>query len=95
MRPGEQRLLLMRIVDASANRAAEGLRTLEDLARMVLDDAELTEQLKGQRHRLTEALRPIPMAERLAARDTAGDVGTGISLASEQRRASIDQIAAA
>ena len=95
MRPGEQRLLLMRIVDASANRAAEGLRTLEDLARMVLDDAELTAQLKGQRHRLTEALRTIPMAERLAARDTAGDVGTGISLASEQRRASIDQIAAA
>ncbi|MFN5467011.1 MAG: hypothetical protein ACK5AM_02715, partial [Pirellulaceae bacterium] len=95
MRPGEQRLLLMRIVDASANRAAEGLRTLEDLARMVLDDAELTAQLKGQRHRLTEALRTIPMAERLAARDTAGDVGTEISLASEQRRASIDQIAAA
>jgi thiamine-phosphate pyrophosphorylase len=95
MRPGEQRLLLMRIVDASANRAAEGLRTLEDLARMVLDDAELTEQLKGQRHQLTAALRSIPTAERLAARDTAGDVGTDISLASERQRQSIDTIAAA
>jgi thiamine-phosphate pyrophosphorylase len=85
----------MRMVDASANRAAEGLRTLEDLARMVLDDAELTEQLKGQRHRLTETLRSIPTAERLAARDTAGDVGTEISLESERRRESIEGIAAA
>ena len=48
---------LARIVDAAANRAAEGLRVVEDYVRFVLDDAHLTSQLKRLRHELAEALR--------------------------------------
>ncbi len=32
-----------RTIDASTNRAAEGLRVLEDVARLLLDDARPTE----------------------------------------------------
>ena len=43
---------LGRILDASANRAREGLRVVEDYVRFVLDDPGLTERLKEVRHRL-------------------------------------------
>ena len=39
-----------RILDASANRAREALRVMEDAARFLLDDRSLTEQLKVLRH---------------------------------------------
>jgi hypothetical protein len=42
----------IRIVDENLNRLSEGLRVLEDLARMILDDASLTQQLKSLRHDL-------------------------------------------
>ena len=43
---------LARILDASANRAREGFRVVEDYARFVLDDPMLTRRLKDCRHRL-------------------------------------------
>src|SRR5437588_1023933 len=45
-----------RIIDASANRAREALRVLEDYARFVRGDAFLSGALKGLRHQLAEAL---------------------------------------
>jgi len=62
---------LQRVLDADGNRAAEGLRVLEEIARFVLDDAALAGQLKQIRHRLRSALPPSA----IAARDSAGDVG--------------------
>src|SRR5436309_1133874 len=47
---------LNRILDASANRAREGLRVVEDYARFALNDPGLTRRLKEVRHRLAEAL---------------------------------------
>ena len=41
-----------RILDASANRAGEGLRTMEEIARFVLDDSQLISEFKNQRHGL-------------------------------------------
>lgn len=76
-----------RILDASANRAGEGLRTLEEVARFRLNDAELTARLKSMRHDLTAALGRLPRASLLAARDTEGDVGTEIQAAAEYQRA--------
>ena len=38
---------LARILDASANRAREGLRVAEDYVRFVLDDPGLTKRLQG------------------------------------------------
>ena len=47
---------VMRILDASANRAAEGVRTLEEYARFVLEDRGLTEEAKAIRHELQSAV---------------------------------------
>lgn len=85
-----------RIIDANANRAREGLRVLEEIARFHLDDAELSGTLKQIRHDLVGEVEKLPIsaAERLNARDTASDVGTEISTASEQERGSVDALAA-
>lgn len=82
----------MRVIDASANRAAEGLRVLEDYVRFVLDDPFLTGELKGVRHELAACLERLPMDARLAARETLADVGTGIKGAQEARRQDFPQL---
>jgi len=79
-------IALLRILDASANRAREGLRVIEDWVRFALDDAPMTEWLKQIRHDLAAALACIPWQERLAARETQADVGTGITTPSEYSR---------
>ncbi len=44
----------LRIIDANLNRIGEGFRVLEDIARLVLDDAGLSQQLKDMRHEMVE-----------------------------------------
>ena len=75
-----------RILDASLNRATEGLRVVEDYVRFVLDDPFLTGQAKSLRHDLAAAGAAISSSDRHAARDTTGDVGTSITTAGEARR---------
>jgi thiamine-phosphate pyrophosphorylase len=77
---------LGRILDASANRAREGLRVVEDYARFVLDDPGLTRRLKEVRHRLAEALRGFDLDLLIGSRETREDVGTHIMTPSEQVR---------
>jgi thiamine-phosphate pyrophosphorylase len=77
---------LGRILDASANRAREGLRVVEDYVRFVLDDPGLTRRLKEVRHRLSEAERGLDASLLLGSRDTREDVGTHIMTATEQVR---------
>ena len=60
---------LARILDASANRAREGLRVIEDYVRFVLDDPGLTRRLKEIRHRLAEAERGLDEQLLLGSRD--------------------------
>ena len=76
----------MRILDASLNRAAEGLRVVEDYVRFVLDDAFLSGQMKGLRHDLADAAGTISSTDRHAARETQRDVGTAISTDAEAAR---------
>lgn len=75
-----------RILDASANRAREGLRVVEDYARFVLDDPGLTRRLKEVRHRLAQALRGFDADLLIGSRETREDVGTHIMTHSEQVR---------
>ncbi len=82
----EQQTALLRILDANGNRAAEGLRVVEDFARFALNDGHLSALSKQLRHELTAALNEIPVAARFAVRDTPGDVGTGITEAAELQR---------
>jgi thiamine-phosphate pyrophosphorylase len=77
-----------RILDASANRAREALRVLEDYARFVHADPFVSARLKNLRHQLAEALEQLPIHLLLQARDTLHDVGTTITTAQEQERAS-------
>ncbi|MDA8745528.1 thiamine phosphate synthase [Rubripirellula amarantea] len=76
-----------RILDASANRAGEGLRTLEEWTRFGLDAAELTAEFKQIRHDVAAVLGQLPRQELLAARDTIGDVGTRLETSTEYQRA--------
>ena len=46
---------MLRLLDANLNRAAEGLRVADDLARFVLDDAGLSGEFKAIRHGLVAA----------------------------------------
>lgn len=77
---------IMRILDASLNRASEGLRVVEDFVRFVLDDPFLTGKAKAIRHDLAAAATIISILDRHAARDTQRDVGTSISTDSEVSR---------
>lgn len=88
---------LARIIDANLNRSREALRTLEDLARFVLDDEALCVRLKRARHGLAEAAGrlAIDRAALLAWRDTPGDVGTRVTAGGEYQRATAGDIASA
>lgn len=77
---------VFRILDAAINRAGEGIRVVEDYARMVLGDAHLSRHLKQLRHDLTQSVSSIDPVQRIAARDTAGDVGTTIQTETEYER---------
>jgi len=84
-----------RILDASANRAGEGLRTMEEIARFILDDASLTSEFKSQRHGLVGALKSISRVSLLRARNTGEDVGTDITGKGEYLRAGLTDVVAA
>ncbi len=84
-----------RMLDANANRAREALRVAEDVARFALDRPDLAEALKRLRHDLRSALGPLDGRLLVAARDTAGDVGTAISTDAERRRDSVRDVARA
>jgi thiamine-phosphate pyrophosphorylase len=58
------------------------------VARFLLNDAHLCEMLKSLRHELAVALQQLGSDRFHASRDTAGDVGTAISTASEAERSS-------
>lgn len=81
-----------RILDASANRAAEGIRTIEEYIRFGLDDATAAAIAKELRHQLAISLARLQRPELLAARDTESDVGTTLQVASEYQRAKIADV---
>jgi thiamine-phosphate pyrophosphorylase len=85
---------LIRILDANFNRLAEGLRVLEEVARMILDDAELTRQLKTLRHDLIRADMPFHL-ELLGSRDSARDVGAALEVSGETREKDLSLIVVA
>jgi thiamine-phosphate pyrophosphorylase len=83
---------LGRVLDASANRAREALRVLEDYARFALDDAFLSGELKRMRHELTDALAFLPHHHLLEARETERDVGRSLTAPGEEDRHSLQAV---
>lgn len=82
----------LRLLDANANRAREALRVMEDYARFIVDDADLSARLKSIRHDLRAALDRLPAGWLEANRDAPGDVGTTITAESESRRTNVAQV---
>lgn len=85
----------LRILDASLNRASEGLRVVEDYVRFVLDDRHLTQVAKSLRHDLAEAGKRLASIERHAARETQQDVGTTVTTETEAARGDTWDVCAA
>ncbi len=75
-----------RILDASANRAREGLRVVEDYVRFVLADPAITRRLKEVRHRLAQAERGLDPTLLVESRDASSDVGAHIMTDTERLR---------
>ena len=74
----------LRIVDANLNRIGEGLRLLEDLARLLLNDTALTQQLKTMRHEVLKSDLSFNQ-QLLQARNSEGDVGISIEADGEEK----------
>lgn len=85
---------MLRLLDANVNRAREALRVIEDYARFILDDLQLCAELKGLRHDLTGALKPL-ISEAILHRDTPNDVGTGNKAESEMSREDVGHVVTA
>ena len=63
------------MIDANLNRSSEGLRVLEDVARFLLNDAELSQRLKSLRHDLARETKSLSVGL-LSHRDSEHDVGS-------------------
>ncbi|MBI4285502.1 MAG: thiamine phosphate synthase [Chloroflexi bacterium] len=72
-----------RIIDANLNRIGEGLRVLEDIARLALNDTSLSQELKTLRHGLVRCEWPAQLTL-LQSRDAAGDVGADMVVPGEE-----------
>jgi len=84
----------LRIIDANLNRIGEGLRLLEDLARLLLNDVGLTQQLKNMRHNLVEGDSSFNK-QLLQARDAEGDIGIDIEAPGQGKRRDLPTTAVA
>lgn len=84
---------VLRILDANANRAREALRVMEEAARFVLNDADLTESLKHLRHDLVTLLLRFDTLP--FWRDVKGDVGTDVTTPREATREGVADVASA
>ena len=84
-----------RVLDANGNRAAEGLRVLEEVARLVREDAGSAAVLKGLRHDLASILALLDRQSRLAARSTEHDAGTHITSDRESARDNLETLVSA
>ncbi len=76
---------MLRILDVNLNRIGEGLRLLEDVTRFILNDPELSEQLKNMRHELLPKDRSL-QTRLLKARRANEDVGAFLDVDSEAER---------
>lgn len=74
-----------RIIDANINRLGEGLRVLEEFARMTLNDTVLTQKLKDMRHRTVETNTEL-YKQLLQSREAAGDVGSEMDASGESNK---------
>jgi len=83
-----------RIIDVNLNRIGEGLRLLENLARLLLNDATLSQQLKTMRHSLITSDWSFNQ-QLLQSRDSESDVGINIKAPEQARPRELLQVGVA
>ena len=76
---------ILRIIDANLNRIGEGLRFLEEIARLSLNDTGLTQTLKNMRHDMVKVDGQLQQ-RLLQARDSEGDVGVDMAVPGKKSR---------
>jgi thiamine-phosphate pyrophosphorylase len=81
----------LRIIDANLNRTGEGLRLLEEICRLILNDAVLTQQLKTLRHNLLREDMAFHQ-QLLQARDAGEDVGANLKVPEEEATRSLPTV---
>ena len=81
----------LRIIDANLNRVGEGLRLLEEIARLLLNDATLTQQLKTMRHELIRGDSSFQL-KLLRSRNSEGDVGIALEVPGEEREKELPMV---
>ena len=67
--------MLLRVIDANLNRAREGLRVCEEVARFVLNDPRLTRRCQQLRYELNTLAKRFSKKKLLESRDVRRDVG--------------------
>jgi len=81
-----------RIIDANINRAKEGLRVCEEIARFILNNKTLTSEFKNIRHKINACFRNLPAYNKLIGeRQSKQDVGRKI-YAGELKRNNLGDI---
>ena len=88
------RNIALRIIDANANRCAEGLRVIEELARFAMEKRTLVEELKEIRHEVRQRAAALG-SELIESRNISRDVGKDFSTSSELSRSRLGDIAGA
>ncbi|MFC1958814.1 thiamine phosphate synthase [Chloroflexota bacterium] len=84
----------LRIIDASLNRVGEGLRLLEEIARLLLNYASLTQQLKTMRHELIIGGAYFQQ-QLLQFRNSESDVGIDIEVLGEEKEKELPMVVVA
>jgi len=80
---------IYRIIDANLNRAREGLRVCEDIARLALENKHLSRTLKSARQGVVECEQTLNKAGRKAlikARDAQRDLGRHIKFDTSRKK---------
>lgn len=84
--------IIARILDANLNRAREGLRVAEEIARMVLEHQGLQKKLKAIRHKIIALEKKINSQQLLHYRSVQTDPGALTSNPSEMDRTSLQEL---
>lgn len=88
---GIARTKAFRVIDANFNRAKEGLRVCEDVARFTLDETQITQRYKKIRHQLSDICSLTFKGSLVRARAIETDVGKKTAV-SELRRKTVEDI---
>lgn len=87
----DERRIVLRILDANANRCAEGLRVIEEAVRLGRGDQALQGRLKDIRHGVRRGLTGV-CGSSVRFRDSDHDVGRDTPSGSEMRRGSLEDV---